>query len=125
MLRNVSDTTQKMKFSQEIADLDTFSEEILNGKLHFLCIEKSDSVEHLQAACSQIIVGKYPVFCIVGKYPVFCIVGKYPVFSIVREIFLHLKPFHREKGNIKQNSTIIFFFFFFFCFFKFWFNGIY
>ena len=116
MLRNVSDTTQKMKFSQEIADLDTFSEEILNGKLPFLCIEKSDSVEQLQEACPKIIVGKYPVFCIVGKYP---------VFSIVREIFLHLKPFHREKGNIKQNSIIIFFFFFFFCFFKFWFNGIY
>ena len=100
MLRNVTDTTQKMKFSQEIADLDTSSEEILNGKLHFLCIEKSDSVEHLQAACSQIIVGKYPVFCIAG------------------EIFLHLKLFHREKGNIKQNSIIIFFSLFFFFVFS-------
>ena len=25
--------------TQETVDLDTFAEEILNGKLHFLCIE--------------------------------------------------------------------------------------
>ena len=31
-------TVQKMKFSiKETADLVTFTEEILNGKLHFLC----------------------------------------------------------------------------------------
>ena len=34
MLKKVY-TAQKMKFPQETADLVTFTEEILNGKLHF------------------------------------------------------------------------------------------
>ena len=34
----VSDTAQKMKFSiKDFFDLFTFTKEILNGKLHFLC----------------------------------------------------------------------------------------
>ena len=36
-------TAQKMKFS--IKDFFTFAEEILNGKLHFLCCNMSDIVE--------------------------------------------------------------------------------
>ena len=36
-------TAQKMKFSiKDFADLVTFTEEILNGKLHFLCSERTD-----------------------------------------------------------------------------------
>ena len=31
---------------QEIADLVTFTEEILNGKLHFLCSESQRNVHH-------------------------------------------------------------------------------
>ena len=56
-LYSVFNTVQKLKFSikdffskcdqicsllQETADLVTFTEEILNGKLHLLCSEKSD-----------------------------------------------------------------------------------
>ena len=45
MANHLSDTAQKMKFSikdffskcDQIPDLVTFTEEILNGKLHFLC----------------------------------------------------------------------------------------
>ena len=42
------DTAQKMKFSikdlsQETAEMVTFTEEILNGKLHFLCRERSSA----------------------------------------------------------------------------------
>ena len=32
-------TAQKIKFSAETADFVTFTEEILSGNLHFLCIE--------------------------------------------------------------------------------------
>ena len=40
-------TAQKMKFS--IADLVTFTEEILNGKLHFFCSVLVDYEDHIGA----------------------------------------------------------------------------
>ena len=41
-------TAQKMKFSIKFsADLVTFTEEILNGKLHFLCSDNSSQDEFL------------------------------------------------------------------------------
>ena len=45
-LLNPADTTQKMKFSiKETADLVTFTEEVLNGKLHCLCSASVNSSE--------------------------------------------------------------------------------
>ena len=40
------------EFLQEIADLVTFTEEILNGKLHFLC---SEALEQLSKGALKIL----------------------------------------------------------------------
>ena len=48
-MRITTFTAQKMKFSiEETADLVTFTEEILNGKLHFLCSVLSCCVENVR-----------------------------------------------------------------------------
>ena len=39
---------------QETADLVTFTEEILNGKLHFLCGDRNENIENLKQLYFQL-----------------------------------------------------------------------
>ena len=59
--KGTNNTAQKMKFSikdffgkcdQFPADLVTFTEEILNGKLHFLCIVDDEKISVTRLMCS-------------------------------------------------------------------------
>ena len=46
---------------QETADLVTFTEEILNGKLHFLCSVNDKKVQHILVASDLDIQEKHTV----------------------------------------------------------------
>ena len=46
-------TAQKTKFSQFPADLVTFTEEILNGKLHFLCSKVGEKTYYIEWIIAQ------------------------------------------------------------------------
>ena len=53
---------------QETVDLVTFTEEILNGKLHFLCSEKVFDIKYFDHCYSAKLTAKlYPKFSIMQK----------------------------------------------------------
>ena len=70
-------TAQKMKFLikdffSKCADLVTFTEEIFNGKLHFLCIEVEERQKNLKrevflekSADSILFMKRCPVICMI------------------------------------------------------------
>ena len=87
------------KFLQDTADLVTFTEEILNGKLHFLCSD----------VCEE---SSYPIWClfkhskadVAGSFPEPIFLGFLRIFCFRTHVMISLLFSSFTSGRISSSS---------------------